>query len=121
MTLMTCGEGDELSVFGADCGGCQSKQILEEAIGFPLDVPKSAETREECACVLGNDIGAYNTCGHGCLYCYANSDPETAEYNLKHHDPFSPFLTGDFTDDDIIRSAEQESWIRWQLSLDELL
>lgn len=40
---------------------------------------------------------------------------------MKHHDMFSPFLVGDFMDGDIIKSAEQESWIRWQLSMEELL
>ncbi len=121
MVLKPCGEGEELSVFGADCSGCQSKEVLEKAMGLPIDVPKSAMTREGCSCVLGSDIGAYNTCGHGCLYCYANSDRETVAYNMKHHDMFSPFLVGDFMDGDIIKSAEQESWIRWQLSMEELL
>lgn len=121
MTLYPCGEGDELAEFGADCSGCQSQKVLEKAMGLPMTVPKSAMTREECSCILGSDIGAYNTCGHGCLYCYANYDRETVEYNMKQHDPFSPFLIGDFMDGDIIKSCDQESWIRWQMSLDELL
>ena len=121
MKLHPCGEGDELAQFGADCSGCQSQKVLEKAIGLPLSVPKSAMTRDGCSCILGSDIGAYNTCGHGCLYCYANYDRETVEYNMKQHDPFSPFLIGDFMDGDIIKSCEQESWIRWQMSLDELL
>ncbi len=121
MKLYPCGEGDELAQFGADCSGCQSQKVLEKAIGLPLSVPKSAMTRDGCSCILGSDIGAYNTCGHGCLYCYANYDRETVEYNMKQHDPFSPFLIGDFMDGDIIKSCEQESWIRWQMSLDELL
>jgi len=120
MTVKPCGEGDELAGLGADCSGCQSQKVLEAAMGLPVDVPKSAMTRDCCSCILGSDIGAYNTCGHGCLYCYANYDRETVEYNMKHHDMFSPFLIGDFMDGDIIKSAEQESWIRWQLSMDEL-
>lgn len=121
MRLTPCGEGDELEPAGADCRGCQSAKVLEQAIGFPIDPPASSKTREGCSCILGSDIGAYNTCGHGCLYCYANYDRETVEYNMKEHDPFSPFLIGDFMDGDIIKSAEQESWIRWQLSIDDLL
>lgn len=118
--IKTCAEGNELESFGVDCSGCQTKEVLERAIGMPLVVPGSAMTRSECSCVLGSDIGAYNTCGHGCQYCYANYDRETVEYNMKKHDPFSPFLIGDFIDGDIIKAAEQESWIQRQVSFDFL-
>lgn len=122
--IYTCGEGAELESLGADCSGCLSKAVLERAIGMPLDIPKtsekSAQTREECSCILGADIGAYNTCGHGCLYCYANYDEETVKENMEQHDVYSPFLIGDFMDGDVVKSAEQESWIRLQLSMEDL-
>ena len=35
-------------------------------------------TREECGCAASRDIGAYDTCPHGCVYCYANASPEAA-------------------------------------------
>ncbi len=44
---------------------------------------KKAPTRKECGCVASVDIGAYDTCGHGCVYCYANATPEKAKANLK--------------------------------------
>lgn len=43
---------------------------------------KIAPTRKECGCASSRDIGAYDTCGHGCVYCYANSDPGRALRNL---------------------------------------
>ena len=119
--IFTCAEGDELVEFGMNTTGCQSRQVLERAIGLPLEVPKSAMTREGCQCVLGCDIGTYHSCGHGCLYCYANYDRKTVEENMQKHDPNSPFLVGGFMDGDIIKSAEQKSWIREQISFDDFL
>jgi len=43
---------------------------------------KKAPSRNECNCVASRDIGAYDTCGHGCVYCYANSNPDRARRNL---------------------------------------
>lgn len=48
---------------------------------------KSAPTREGCGCAKAIDIGAYDTCAHGCLYCYANSDKEKARKFLKGFSP----------------------------------
>ncbi|MBE5905239.1 MAG: DUF1848 domain-containing protein, partial [Lachnospiraceae bacterium] len=75
MTLKPCAEGDELAVFGADCGGCMRISDYEKAIGKRLDAPKKKGARAECACYLSCDIGAYNTCKHLCRYCYANAEP----------------------------------------------
>ena len=72
MILRPCGEGTELAAFGADCNGCMTQQIYENAIHMSLDMPKKQFLRKECACYLGNDIGAYNSCPHMCKYCYAN-------------------------------------------------
>ncbi len=121
MVIRPCGEGSELEAVGADCRGCLSAPVLERAVGFPLSVPASARTRSVCSCILGSDIGAYNTCGHGCRYCYANDDRETVRENRMRHDPRSPFLVGDFMEGDRIHAAEQESCIRRQISIEDLL
>lgn len=59
----------------------------------------------------------YNTCLHGCGYCYANYDRKTVEQNRKPHDPDSLFLIGGFRPGDRIIGARQESYIKNQMSL----
>ena len=118
MTLRPCGEGDELAPFGADCSGCMTVAMYEQALGRRLKVPKTAPARKECACYLGGDIGAYNTCGHLCRYCYANYDAATVRKNLAAHDPESPLLIGHLEPGDQVHEAKQESWIDPQITME---
>jgi len=49
-------------------------------------------TRKQCGCCESKDIGAYDTCLHGCVYCYANASKETAEQRWRQHDPSAEAL-----------------------------
>ena len=94
ITIKTCVEGSELDKFGIDSSGCMTKEVIERAINKNLNIPKQKARNGECYCLLNNDIGEYNTCDHGCLYCYANSNKRLVKRNLKLHDPKSPILIG---------------------------
>ena len=48
--------------------------------------------RPGCRCALSRDIGAYDTCPHGCVYCYAVSDRDAALRNFRAHDPAADCL-----------------------------
>jgi hypothetical protein len=49
-------------------------------------------TRPGCGCTESLDIGTYDTCPHGCTYCYANASKPTAHRAFAAHDPCSAFL-----------------------------
>lgn len=119
MTIRPCAEGDELAVCGADCSGCMTVNTFETALHAHLDVPKrkSNQRNGQCACLLGVDIGAYDTCGHLCKYCYANANAALVKENMRKHDPISPFLLGKSMPGDVIHEAQQRSWIDRQMRL----
>ena len=111
ITIKTCVEGTELDKFGIDSSGCMTKEVIERAINKNLNIPKQKARNGECYCLLNNDIGEYNTCDHGCLYCYANSNKRMVKRNLKLHDPKSPILIGEIKEYDIIKEMNQKSLI----------
>ena len=120
MTIKPCAEGNFLAEYGADCSGCMTVNTFENALHERLDVPKRKTNQRngECACLLGTDIGTYDTCGHLCRYCYANTDAALVRKNIRLHNPKSPLLIGDIQPGDVIHEAVQKSWIDRQMRLE---
>lgn len=106
-----CMEKDFLADYGIDIKGCMSQEVVERAIQNKLKVPKVKGKRENCNCLLGADIGEYNTCMHLCRYCYANVSKGLVKDNFEKHIWTSPLLVGDVNKEDRIIEARQESWI----------
>ena len=108
MNLKACCEPD-VAVYGIDCTGCMSAAVLSKAAGVNLRFSESRmQSRKGCRCILSNDIGVYNTCSHGCIYCYANYSQEKVEANLKEHDVHSPLLIGHIRPGDRIVDVRDE-------------
>ncbi len=72
---------------------CVDAERLARVAGTALahDI-KLKGNREECGCFASRDIGAYDTCPHGCVYCYAVQQREMALDRYKAHDPRGEFL-----------------------------
>jgi hypothetical protein len=69
---------------------CVDGDLIAELLGADVS-GKLNPTRDECGCWASRDIGAYDTCPHGCMYCYANTNKEKAlaEYRRIIDEPAS--------------------------------
>lgn len=117
MTIESCAEKVDLTAYGVETGCCISKKIIEHAGNVRLLPVSGHSIRPQCACLPTHDIASYNTCPHGCKYCYANYDNATVAKNIKAHDDESSFLIGGAEPGDILKEAKQKSWRDTQLAL----
>ncbi len=113
----TCSEDAELSRYGIKRAHCIDKQRFERLGNYTLEVKKDKNQRLECGCVESIDIGLYNTCKNGCLYCYANFSQKSVLSNFEQHNPESPLLSGEMGYDDILKVREVYSKRNDQMTL----
>ena len=102
--LQTCAEApgvvERLAAAGAVTGRCVDPALLEELLHGDVDARKDTGQRDACGCVRSREIGMYDSCQHGCAYCYANVTSEVAIRNARaKHDPASATLLGYMSDD----------------------
>lgn len=119
LELTSCAEVVDLATYGIKHGKCIDDKLIEEISGFTLNIEKDPTQRPECGCMASVDIGAYNTCAHECLYCYANYNHALVQRNYAQHDPESPLLFGTVGPDDRINERKVLSCREMQKSLFE--
>ena len=72
---------------------CVDADRLERVSGNAiLGKTRQKGNRKECGCFASRDIGEYDTCPHGCVYCYAVQNRDLALRRYRAHDPASEFL-----------------------------
>ena len=92
MEVFTCAEKTDLSPCGIRHGSCIDKNIIEEIIGCKINASKDKNQRSECGCVESVEVGSYNTCLNGCMYCYANDSEKNVSNRVEKYDENAPLL-----------------------------
>ena len=110
MEIAACAEKTDLRQYGVEPARCVDARLFSKLSGCRLDVDKDKTQRPECGCATSIDVGMYNTCRNGCLYCYANYNRKTVDGNYAAHDPGSPLLSGDIGDGDRISERAVKSY-----------
>jgi len=90
MALSLCAQRD-LLIDGVMDAACIDAERLGRVAGRPIGAKRKPH-REACGCWQSRDIGDYDTCPHGCAYCYAVRSRDLAKQRFQAHDPESPFL-----------------------------
>lgn len=62
---------------------CIDAARLSDIAGHDI-AARQKGNRDGCLCAESRDIGAYDTCAHGCVYCYAVSDHDRAVEKLRY-------------------------------------
>lgn len=92
LNLYTCCEQGDFSAQGVRHAACIDREKIERILGTPIRARKHAGQRPNCGCIESVDLGAYDTCVHGCAYCYATHSAKLSRTRFASHDPCAPSL-----------------------------
>jgi hypothetical protein len=81
LSVVACCEADVTEVVNP--ARCIDPDWIATFAPIPSGSIRMLPTRKGCGCAFARDIGAYHTCAHGCVYCYANESPEVGLRNAR--------------------------------------
>ena len=108
LAIDACAEAVDLEKYGIQRARCIDDRLFGKLLNRRLNVKKDENRRAYCGCAESVDIGAYNGCKNGCLYCYANFSSKSAAKNFCRHDPTSPLLFGELGEGEMPKKRKME-------------
>lgn len=102
MEIVTCAEAIDLSEQGIGHGCCIDEALITRIAGHRPAGGKDRGQREGCGCAASVEVGAYDTCTNGCLYCYACGSAKRAAAMRRAYRADSELLCGELRPDDKI-------------------
>ncbi len=87
MDIQSCAEELGLESYGVRAGKCIDDAYIAKVFGIQVNPQKDPNQRKACGCVVSKDIGAYDSCAFGCVYCYATQNFERAWRRTQRHTP----------------------------------
>jgi len=113
MIPSACAEALDFGSEGLERRGCIDQRDLEVLLGAAVRVQRDNAQRKACMCVKAVDIGAYDTCRHDCVYCYARTGRKPAGEESVH----SPLLCGRMNEGDSVTERREKRIADNQLSM----
>ena len=113
--LKTCCEDINLEKYNIEHSCCIDPVLIAKLLNFNIKTKKDPNQRGVCGCAESVDIGQYNTCRHGCKYCYANYSIQSVLNNSQKHNEKSPLLIGTVADGDKVTKRKIKSLIDEQI------
>lgn len=106
MQLKICSQEKYLIPGVVEEARCVDADRLEKVSNKTIkDKSRQKGNRKECGCFASKDIGEYDTCPHGCVYCYAVQNRDLALQRYKAHDSTGEFL---FTPKNYVPSEDEQ-------------
>ncbi|MEI8393859.1 MAG: DUF1848 domain-containing protein [Rhodospirillaceae bacterium] len=92
MKLTLCTQPELSNIAGTYPAACIDAERLCDIADKSILI-KQKGNRPGCFCAESRDIGAYDSCPHGCVYCYAVNSRDAAHHAFTEHNQNSEFLT----------------------------